>query len=100
MKQLSVSLADRGRRFLQIWALGWRIVGKTFVASVIISFFQMILCVPGWFISNLPFFQQETPSSMGVRFVMVLFLLLIYLPLTFYVAARCVGFCPKTGELN
>ena len=81
-----------------MWVQGWRIIGKTILATFIITFFQALLGVPGWFISKLPFFQQETPLSDGFRFVLALFILLIYMPLSFYVAASAVGFCPRSGN--
>ena len=89
--KLTFSRADRQNLF-RMWVQGWRIIGKTILATFIITFFQALLGVPGWFISKLP------PLSDGFRFVLALFILLIYMPLSFYVAASAVGFCPRSGN--
>ena len=100
MPRLSGSIADAGRHFFQICRQGWRIVGKVLLASIILSLFQALWGVPGWFIRNLPSVQQETPFGQGIQFLAFLFVLLIYLPVTFYFAASWAGFCPTIDDFH
>jgi hypothetical protein len=68
-------------------------LGKAFLAYLIISLLQLPLVV----LSVVPvvsdFFHTDTPSSIAVRLSLVAFIILFYIPLSFYIAGSTVGFC-------
>ena len=73
--------------------IGWRVIGKAFLASIVISLWNLPLIVIEPFTSHAEFFQRDTLSSVSVRLGLAAFFILVYLPLAFYSAASWVGFC-------
>ena len=78
-----------------IWLAGWRILWKTFVASFLLSLFLLPIKLLGPLLDKMPYMQTATSTSDGIRGILALFLLVVYLPLIFYVAASWVGFCKR-----
>ena len=81
--------------FISIWLAGWRILWKTVVASFLLSLFLLPLKLLGLLFDKIPYMQTETPTSLGIRGILALFFLVVYLPLIFYVAASWVGFSKR-----
>jgi hypothetical protein len=80
-------------RMQQMWRRGWSMVGKTFLAYVIVSLLQLPWLVLGAIPAVVEFFRTDSSSSITVRLLLAALLILVYLPLSFYIAASAVGFC-------
>lgn len=81
-----------------MWVTGWRILGKTLLAYFIVSLWLGLL---GFFASVAEALCKAHSSSwyvVGTLFV--LFGVFVYLPLTFYVAASWIGFCPRVEDVS
>ena len=72
-------------------------IGKTLLAYIIISLLQLPLVVLGAIPAVAGFLRADSAPSLVVRLVLAVVLLLVYLPICFYIAASAVGFCPPVA---
>jgi hypothetical protein len=79
----------------RIWILGWTMLGKSVLAYFIALIFLTPLGVVPLLFEKIPVLQRNTPDSLILRVAIGLFVLLIYVPLVFYVAGSWVGFCRR-----
>ena len=79
-----------GAVLLRMWATGWKVIGKTLLASLILSAAGTLGGFAYQFLRLLP----DTEWAVTVHLVCALLGLMVFLPLAFYVAASWVGFCP------
>lgn len=84
--------------YRQRWRLGWQMIGKTLLAYLVLSLCFLPLVILGAIPSVEEFLHHDTPSSIGVRLALLFLLLVVYFPLSFYVAASSVGFCPRVDK--
>ena len=75
--------------------MGWGLVAKAFLASIILSLLLLPLKGLGFLLDKIPYMQPESSTALGVRGVLAVLLILVYMPLICYVAGSWVGFCKR-----
>ena len=89
---------DALRDWLHMWMTGWQVLGRTLLAYLIVSLWLGLL---GFFASIAETLCEKQSSSWYVvGGLFVFFGVFVYLPLTFYVAASWVGFCPRVEDAD
>ncbi|MGC3989330.1 MAG: hypothetical protein QM796_06560 [Chthoniobacteraceae bacterium] len=78
----------------RVYARGWSMIGRAFLAFLIVSLFLSPLNLIGWRLNELPFISHQTAPSHALV-LSGLAILLVYIPLVFYVAGSWVGFCRR-----
>jgi len=81
--------------YVTIWRMGWSLLWKACIASLIISLFLVPLKLLGLLLEIIPYMQTETPMALTVRLILGILLIAVYLPLMCYVAGSWVGFCKR-----
>jgi hypothetical protein len=72
-------------------------IGKTLPAYLIVSLLQLPLLALRAIPAVVDFFRTDSSSSIAIRLILAALLILAYLPLSFYIAASAVGFCPPVA---
>jgi hypothetical protein len=75
--------------------MGWSLIWRMLIASCIFSLFLIPLKLVGLLLDCIPYMQTETPIALGVRFILGVLLIAVYMPLMCYVAGSWVGFCKR-----
>jgi hypothetical protein len=85
-------------RMPEMWRRGWGVIGRTLLGSFILSLFQLPLILLGAIPFVGDFFRTDNAPSIFIRLALFALLILVYLPLSFYVAASAVGFCSPVAN--